>query len=206
MESQNKEGKIQIFAKNIIGKANGQILEESKKTKNNAGQKNIQNGKANGVNNGKHQLRKEFIELRVLKIEGPFDENNNKVNIIEKGKWYTYKVTKFNREPTQNELQNLRWGIKYDDDKIKELKEVSCKGYKEIVHKVLKNNISSKFKIYPFFRSPNENVSILVRLKKCICKCAKPEENFPYTENTFNKIKEIAILIDKYCKILMFLR
>jgi len=201
MEAENRQGKIQIFAKNIIGKAKGEILEESKKTTNSAGLKHIQSGKESGVNNGNNRARKISLELRVVKIDGPFDENNKKIDTIEKNKWYTYKVAQFNREPTKNELQNLRWGIRYDDKTINELKDVSCKGYKEITHKILENNNFSKFKIYAYFRAPEEIVSTLVNLKKCLCNCPKPEENFPYSENTFNKIKEIAPLIDKYCKI-----
>ncbi|WP_326981332.1 hypothetical protein VUJ46_13815 [Chryseobacterium sp. MYb264] len=198
MEAENRQGKIQIFAKNIIGKAKGEILEESKKTTNSAGLKHIQSGKESGVHNGNNRARKISLELRVVKIDGPFDENNKKIETIEKNKWYTYKVAQFTREPTKNELQNLRWGIRYDDKTINELKDVSCKGYKEITHKILENNDFSKFKIYAYFRSPEENVSTLVNLKKCLCNCPKPEENFPYSENTFNKIKEIAPLVEYY--------
>ncbi|KQT21512.1 hypothetical protein ASG22_15260 [Chryseobacterium sp. Leaf405] len=198
MEPTNKSGQIRVFTKNIIGKAKEEILEESKQTKNNAGLRHIQNGKTNGVNHGANHVRKISLELRVLKVEGPFDEKNKKVQIIEKDKWYTYKATKFNREPTKNELQNLRWGIKYDDDKIKELKEVSCKGYRDITHKVLDNNSASKLTIYSFFKAPNQDVNTWANLKKCTCNCLNPKENFPYTENTFNKIKEIATLINYY--------
>ncbi|WP_312398272.1 hypothetical protein [Chryseobacterium sp.] len=198
MDTENKKGRIQIFAKNIIGKAKGEILEESKQTKNIAGQKYIQIGKTSGVNNGNNKARKASLELKVIKVDGPFDENNRKVEAIEKNKWYTYKVAKFNREPTKNELQNLKWAIKYDDNTINELKNISCKGYKEIIHKVLENNNFSKLRIYAFFRTPEENVNTMVNLKKCTCNCPKPEENFPYSENTFNKIREIAALIKYY--------
>ncbi|MFP3534329.1 hypothetical protein SB763_33800, partial [Burkholderia sp. SIMBA_042] len=85
-----------------------------------------------GINNSKNQNRKPPVELRILKIDGPFDENDRKVDVIEKNKWYTYKVAKFNREPKKGELQNLKWAVKYDDGKVNELNEISCKGYKEI--------------------------------------------------------------------------
>ena len=35
-------------------------------------------------------------------------------------------------------------------------------------------------------------------IKRDTCGCTYPKENFPYTENTFNKIKEIAPLIKQY--------
>lgn len=158
----DQKGRIQIFAKNIRGNANGGILEESKFTKNVAGGRQVQNGAGGGVNHDVNQPKKET--LKVLKVEGPFDENNKKVNVVEKNKWYSYKATKFNREPTTHELQNLRWGIKYDDGKIKDIPGVSGKGYKEIVHKVLDNNHSSKLRIYAFFKTPIDNVSVEVYL------------------------------------------
>jgi hypothetical protein len=160
----DQKGKIQIFAKNIRGNANGGILEESKFTRNVAGGRQVQNGKGGGVNHDVNQPKKET--LKVIKVEGPFDENNKKVQILEKNKWYSYKATKFNREPTQQELLNLRWGVKYDDEKIKDIPGVSGKGYKEIVHKVLDNNHSSKLRIYAFFKTPIDNVSVTADLIK----------------------------------------
>ena len=159
-QDQNKNGQIQIFAKNIKGTANGGILEESKYTKNISGGKHVQNGKGGGVNNDKNNKRKPSLELRVLKVEGPFDEKDKKVEIIEKNKWYTYRVIQFNREPKKEELQNLRWGMKYDDGKVNDLTDVSYKGWKEISHKVLDNNNSSKLQMYAFFKMPNDNASV----------------------------------------------
>ena len=159
-QEQQKAGQINIFAKNIKGRSQGQILEESKTTKNVTGGKHIQNGYGGGVANNKNKTRQPPLELRALKVEGPFDEKDNKVDVIEKDKWYTYKVTQFNREPKKEELQNLRWGIKYDDGTLKDLKNVSGKGYKEIIHKVLESNNSSKLKMYAFFKAPNENASV----------------------------------------------
>ncbi|MDQ0594789.1 hypothetical protein QFZ37_003158 [Chryseobacterium ginsenosidimutans] len=161
-EEDHKKGRITIIAKNIKGKANGQILEESKKTRNTVDGKFYQDGKKGGISNGKNRDRKPPLELRVLKVEGPFDEKNKKVDVIEKDKWYTYKVTQFNREPKKGELQNLRWAVKYDDGTLKNFKDVSCKGYKEITHKVLGSNDSSKLKMYAFFKAPNENASVKV--------------------------------------------
>ncbi|MCS3870643.1 hypothetical protein J3D55_003559 [Chryseobacterium ginsenosidimutans] len=52
--------------------------------------------------------------------------------------------------------------MKYDDGTLKNLKDVSCKGYKEITHKVLGSNDSSKLRMYAFFKAPNENASVKV--------------------------------------------
>ncbi len=157
---EKKKGQITVVAKNIKGKANGQILEESKQTRNTTGGMFYQDGKKGGVSHNKNKNRKPPLELRVLKVEGAFDEENKKVETVEKNKWYTYKVTQFNREPKKGELQNLRWGVKYDDGTMKDLMDVSCKGYKEISHKVLENNNYSKLRMYAFFKAPNENASV----------------------------------------------
>ncbi|MCS3870644.1 hypothetical protein J3D55_003560 [Chryseobacterium ginsenosidimutans] len=97
-EKDQNKGQITIIAKNIKGKANGQILEESKKTRNTVTGKFYQDGKKGGVSHNKKRDRKPPLELRVLKVEGPFDEKDKKVDVVEKDKWYTYKVTQFNRE------------------------------------------------------------------------------------------------------------
>ncbi|CAA7386998.1 hypothetical protein [Chryseobacterium fistulae] len=165
-EQEKNKGRITIIAKNITGNANGQILQESKRTKNVVGGQFFQNGKNGGVNYQINRERQLPLELRVLQIDGPFDENNKKVEVIEKNKWYTYKAIQFNREPKKEELQNLRWGVKYDDEAMKELAQVSCKGFKEITHKILENNNSSKLRIYAFFKAPNENVSVGVEIEQ----------------------------------------
>ena len=164
-EQEQTKGQITIIAKNIKGTAKGQITEEAQNISNTAGRKYYQSGKNGGIIHSKNHPRKPPLELRVLKVEGPFDKDGKKVEIIERNEWYTYKVTQFNREPQKGELQNLRWGIKYDDGNMKDLKDVSCKGLKEISHMVFDNNNSSKLRMYAFIKAPSDNASIEVSLK-----------------------------------------
>lgn len=197
MAEQKKTGQIQIFAKNIRGVASGGILEESKFTRNFAGGRHVQNGRGGGVNNDVNNPRTE--PLRVKKVEGPFDpETGEIIKVVEKNKWYEYKVTEFNRDPKKHELQNLKWGVKYDGGNINELKSVSNKGLKEIVHKVLDKNQATQLQIFAYLSEPSNDMSVIAKLERCICDCATPKENFPYSENTFNKIKEISKLIKFY--------
>lgn len=42
--------------------------------------------------------------------------------------------------------------MKYDDGKVNDLTDVSYKGWKEISHKVLDNNNSSKLQMYAFLK------------------------------------------------------
>ncbi|WP_312079028.1 hypothetical protein [Chryseobacterium sp.] len=153
MENQQKKGRIQVFAKNIRGNANGGILEESKVTKNTAGGRQVQNGQSGGVNHNVNQPRKET--LKVIKVEGPFDENNKLVDSVEKGKWYTYKA-KFNREPEKDELKILKWASEYNFSGRKNiLHDVSNKEMKEIVHQVQTPSNAHHLKIFAFLQTPD---------------------------------------------------
>lgn len=153
MKDQQYKGRIQVFAKTIIGNANGGILEESKLTRNVAGGRQIQNGFRGGVKYDKNQPKKEL--LKVIKVEGPFDENNKLLDCIEKGKWYKYKA-KFNRDPEKDELKTLKWTSQYDESKRQNLLiDVSNKGLVEISHQILSVSTSHKLKIYAYFQKPD---------------------------------------------------
>lgn len=152
MGDQQTKGRIQVFAKNIRGNANGGILEESKFTKNIAGGRQIQNGFGGGINYDVNQPKKEA--LKVIKVEGPFDENNKLLDSVEKGKWYKYKA-KFNREPENDELKILKWASEYDETRRQNLLiDVSNKGLVEISHQVLATSTAHKLKMYAYFQKP----------------------------------------------------
>ncbi len=160
-EQQNK-GQIKIFAKNIRGNASGGILEEARYIKNIAGGRHIQNG-GNGVNNDVNQPRKE--DLRVIKVEGPFDPTTNrKVDIIEKGKKYNFKVTQYNRPPSKDELKNLKWGFKYDDGSIAIAPQVN--GLENISYYVSESSNVNKLMVYAYFIKPINSVSVEAYLIK----------------------------------------
>ncbi|MDH6252783.1 hypothetical protein M2347_002510 [Chryseobacterium sp. H1D6B] len=163
---EQKKGQITITAKNIKGTSHGQILEESKRTRNTAGGKHIQNGANGGVSHNVNKERKLPLELRVLKVEGPFDpDTKKKVEVIEKDKWYSYKVTQYNRTPKKEELQHLKWATEYDDSDTKPLlKEVSDKGISEIMHMVKNEAGNTKLRVYAFFKAPNKNVSVETKI------------------------------------------
>lgn len=164
MGEQEKKGQITIIAKNIKGKANGQILEESKKTRNTVNGKFYQGGKKGGVSNNKNRNRKLPLELRVLKVEGPFDsQTNKKVNAIEKEKRYNFKVTQYNRTATKEEIKNLKWGFQYDDGNIAFAPQIM--GKESISDLVPNKDQVSKLRVYAFFKAPNKNASVEVGLK-----------------------------------------
>ncbi|KNB63052.1 hypothetical protein [Chryseobacterium sp. Hurlbut01] len=156
----------------------------------------------NGKNGGKkfddYKKKDNQTLLRVKKIKGPIDPSTNKaVDAIERGKPYNYEVIEFSRTPTKSELKNLKWGIKYDNGEMAEA--IVVRGLKEISYNVPRERNISKLKIYAFFNGKSEEVCVEVKL--CQCSCKMPEENYPYSDNTFSKIKEIAPLIKHYANL-----
>lgn len=120
---QQKKGQIQIFAKNIRGVAQGQILEESRYTKNTAGGRHVQNGSGGGVNNDANRGRQIPKTTEVLEIERLTDLDdgsandgtgtNTKKGLIF-GKTYTFKVKKYTNGAPAN-LKSIRWALSYTD-------------------------------------------------------------------------------------------
>ncbi|MDH6252781.1 hypothetical protein M2347_002508 [Chryseobacterium sp. H1D6B] len=161
---EQKKGQITIVARNIKGISHGQILEESKWTRNDAGGRHVQNGDKGGVIHNTNKERKPPLELKVLKVEGPFDPETNKIaDAVEKGKKYNYKAAQYNRTPTKEELKNLKWGIKYDDGSIGGAPQVT--GLEKISHFVSKNHDISKLRVYAYFKAPGENASVEAKIK-----------------------------------------
>lgn len=121
MGEQKSKGKIQIFAKNIRGNANGGILEESKFTKNVAGGRQIQNGSTGGVNHDINNSRTSVEETRVKTIEclDQLDEGSandssgtNKIEGVLFDKAYRFKVKEFTKGNPKN-VNNIRWILKF---------------------------------------------------------------------------------------------
>lgn len=115
-------------------------------------------GKKGGKKLDEFKARKENNDvLLVKKIDGPFDENGKKVDLIEKDQWYTYKIIEFSRKPTEKELKRLKWARQYDDDKVEESGSIA--GHQEVKLKILKGVEVSNVRIYAYFRSHTKDVS-----------------------------------------------
>lgn len=123
----------------------------------------IMNGKQGGV-----QYLNNYVPpppLRVLKLDGPFDEKGQKVSVLKKEKWYTYKVIQFNRDFKEYEIKGLKWATKYDDNELY-INYPSVIGKKEVSFKIPKNRIALKFTVYAYLEKPINEVSIKVSLLK----------------------------------------
>ncbi len=121
MENQSKKGRIQVFAKNIRGNANGSILEESRFTRNVAGGRQVQNGFGGGVNHDVNQARKSVEKTRVKTIEclNELDDgsaNDGSGTSLKKGvlfnKTYRFKAKEFTNGEPKNP-NNIRWALKF---------------------------------------------------------------------------------------------
>lgn len=108
------------------------------------------------------------LPLRVMKLDGPYDENGKKVTILEKEKWYNYKVIQFNRAPKGSEIKNLRWANQYDDNKI-DTYFPTVIGKKEVSFRIPNKAIVSKFTVYAYFKQPTISVSVSTYVEKHSC-------------------------------------
>ena len=126
----------------------------------------IQKGAEKGVTHNKPKTAK-LTDLKVTKVEGPFDKDGKLVTIVNKGEFFTYKATP-SRKPTASEVILLKWATKNDNGKVKELTGVSSHNQlsKEgkIIIGIAINQECEKAKIYAYFKKPISSVSIEVKL------------------------------------------
>ncbi|MFC0778053.1 hypothetical protein [Flavobacterium sp. HJSW_4] len=159
-------GKINIIAKNFSENATGSIREDAAQIRNYSEKQIVQNGE-NGVNYDKSKDRKPPTDIRITKVEGPFDANGKLVEKIALGTSYVFKATP-TRKPTVTELKLLKWAIKLDNNE----KEVilgtanynKLEGNKIILPLKL-NRDFDKAKIYAFYQKSDDAVSVGLRFK-----------------------------------------
>jgi hypothetical protein len=101
--------------------------------------------------------------LRVVKLNGPFDEKGKKVTVLEKEKWYIYKVVQFNREAKEYEIKDLKWATKFDNHPLN-TGYSNIRGLKEVKFNIDKEFNYTKFVVYAYFEKPIDQVSIESRL------------------------------------------
>jgi hypothetical protein len=123
----------------------------------------IQKGAEKGVTHNKPKTPK-LTDLKVTKVEGPFDKDGKLVTIVKKGEFFTYKATP-SRKPTVSEVILLKWATKNDNGKVKELTGVSSHNQlsKEgkIIIGIAINEDCEKAKVYAYFKKANNSASVL---------------------------------------------
>lgn len=128
----------------------------------NSATKVVMTGKQGGVqylNNYKPP-----IPLQEVKIEGPFNEQGDKITVIEKGKSYIYKATEFNRElKSPLEIKQIKWAMQHNDDNL--IFASQARGKQEVTLSISESEPSEKITIYAYFENPKQEASIEVSLK-----------------------------------------
>lgn len=119
------------------------------------------NGKEGGKKFGDFKKTDE-LELRVVKIDGPFDSENKKVENITKGQQYSYRVLKFNRIPKKEELISLKWAIQFDDKTITNMPNVF--GSKVAYFTIPKSANLNLFSVYAFVFKIDNTIKINVEV------------------------------------------
>lgn len=87
--------------------------------------------------------------LQVIHIEGPLNEEGEKVSTVEKGKSYKIKITQFNRElKSPAELMKIKWSLQLNNDAV----QLSAKtiGKQEVTLDISKTDSLDKITIYAY--------------------------------------------------------
>lgn len=87
--------------------------------------------------------------LQVIHIEGPLNEEGEKVSTVEKGKSYKIKITQFNRElKSPAELMKIKWSLQLNEDAV----QLSAKtiGKQEVTLDISKTDSLNKITIYAY--------------------------------------------------------
>src|SRR6187402_1005253 len=150
----------------LIVKAKGDIKSYAKENiEINTNQKITITGHDKGVTLNKNKKYKSKIDLKITKIEGPYDDKGNLASMISLGKSYTYKATP-NRKPTISEVVMLRWATKEDDKKVEEIRGTSIANQlkdDKIIIGITINRDCEKVKIYAYFKKASDKTSVEIK-------------------------------------------
>lgn len=124
------------------------------------------NGEGNGVRFGTYEAVKPPANLRVLKVEGPFDEEGKLVTEIRRCIRYLYRATRFSRAASESELRTLQWGFSYDDETTVHRKpewtaNAQVEGGTVTITLAARGDVPQReMRVYAFFREPSEQVRV----------------------------------------------
>lgn len=160
-------GNITIIANNFFENASGSIRDDGAEIRNQSANKVVQNG-GEGVNYDKNKDRKTPTDIRITKVEGPFDDKGKLVEKISLGTFYVFKATA-TRKPTIVELKLLKWALKLDDkgkDIVAGTASLNKLDGDKIIISFKVNNDFEKAKVYAFYQKADDGVSVNLSLKK----------------------------------------
>jgi uncharacterized protein (TIGR03034 family) len=159
-------GKITILANNFFENASGSIRDDAAEIVTQSAKKVIQNGDK-GVNYDKNKDRKPPTDIRITKVEGPFDAQGKLVENIVSDTSYVFKATP-TRKPTVAEVKLLKWSIKLDEGKKEIVLGTAPKNKLEGDKIIIPLKIGHDFKkakVYAFYQKANDKASVELSLK-----------------------------------------
>jgi hypothetical protein len=159
-------GVINVFATNFKENVSGSIREDGGQIVNQSKAKVVQNG-AKGVDYDKNKDRKPPTDIRITKVEGPFDDKGKLVDKIVLGTSYIYKATT-SRKPKKEEIAMLKWSVKFDEEEKQIILGTASinklDGDKIIISLKMKHEFE-KAKIYAFYQKADDKVSVELSLE-----------------------------------------
>ncbi|TWP22716.1 hypothetical protein ETU10_08960 [Apibacter muscae] len=105
--------------------------------------------------------------MRVVELNGPLDEDGKKLEIVEKGKSYKFKITRFNREiKSPMELKNIKWAVQHNNDSPIPIAQVM--GKQEVTMDISETETSGKITVYAYIQNLKEEgkAESILNLKK----------------------------------------
>lgn len=159
-------GVINIFATNFKENASGSIIEDGGQIANLSATKFVQNSD-DSINYDKNKDRTPPTDIRITKVEGPFDDKGKLVDKIALGASYVYKATT-SRKPKKEEIALLKWSVKFDDAKkiiILGTASINKLEGDKIIIPLKINHEFEKAKIYAFYQKADDGVSVDLSLK-----------------------------------------
>lgn len=109
-----------------------------------------------------------MTDLRIIKVEGPFDDNGALVKEIKTGAFYAYRATP-GRPPKDIEIKLLQWAISLDGgapEKVPDTALHNGLSNGQITIKLAINKDCSQAGIYAFFNQLKEEIKVTVPVKK----------------------------------------
>ncbi|PKB18716.1 DUF3289 family protein [Flavobacterium sp. 5] len=159
-------GKITIIANNFFENASGSIRDDGAQISNQSTKKVVQNSKKE-ISYDKNKDRKPPTDIRITKVEGPFDGNGKLVDKIVLGASYIFKATT-TRKPTVPELKLLKWAVKLDDTEKQII--LGAANYNKlegdkIILPLKLNHTFENAKVYAFYQKADDAVCLDIKNK-----------------------------------------
>lgn len=109
-------------------------------------------------------------ELRILKVEGPFDEKGNLAKEVIAGSYYTYKAIP-NKKPESIAIATLQWAISMDGGEVLKVAGVAQHNTLEdgkIAVRIALNKDCKQAKVFAFFNQFKDDVQVTVTMKQLV--------------------------------------